>query len=271
MSILRRAAFVLLVVGLASTRASADDKSMIFGVLNQQSPPLTAERWNPILAHVTAVTGIPFKLRMGPTVVETNGMMGRGEFDFAFTNHNFQAEFDSIGYKVIARWAGDPIRCVIAVPEDSHVQNLKQLDTKRVAFPSRDAFVGYAVPLVALKKAGVKVEEVLAGNQEGVLAQLKARRVEAGAVNSRFLTQYAERENVRFREIFVSDAYPELAVIVHPRVPASTVEKVRQAFVGMRTDPGAAPVLIRVKFKGFEPATDRDYDEVRRVYRQIGQ
>src|SRR5262245_53568746 len=103
MSILRRAAFVLLIVGLASTGASADDKSMIFGVLNQQSPPLTAERWNPILAHVTAVTGIPFKLRMGPTVVETNAMMGRGEFDFAFTNHNFQAEFDSIGYKVHAR------------------------------------------------------------------------------------------------------------------------------------------------------------------------
>ena len=78
-------------------------------------------------------------------------------------------------------------------------------------------------------------------------------------------------DDAGIREIFVSDAYPELAVIVHPRVPAATVEKVRQAFLGMRNDPSAAPVLIRVKFKGFEPATDRDYDEVRRVYRQIGQ
>ena len=26
-------------------------------------------------------------------------MMGRGEFDFMFTNHNFQSEFDSLGYQ----------------------------------------------------------------------------------------------------------------------------------------------------------------------------
>ena len=63
------------------------------------------------------------------------------------------------------------------------------------------AFVAYAVPTVALKKAGVKVEEVFAGSQEGALAQLKAGRVEAAAVNSRFLAQYSEREGVRFREL----------------------------------------------------------------------
>ena len=45
---------------------------------------------------------------MGATVNETNAMMGRGEFDFVFTNHNFQPEYDAIGYRVIARWAGTP-------------------------------------------------------------------------------------------------------------------------------------------------------------------
>ena len=44
------------------------------------------------------------------------------------------------------------------------------------------------------------------GNQEGTLAQVKAKRVEAGAVNSRFLSQYAERERVQFREIYVSES-----------------------------------------------------------------
>ena len=33
----------------------------------------------------------------------------------------------------------------------------------------------------------------------------------------------------------------------------------------------AVPILARVKFKGFAPASDRDYDGVRRVYKQIGQ
>lgn len=261
---------MLLAVAAHAAPASADGP-LVFGVLNQQSPALTAERWNPILHYLASVTGIPLVLKMGATVVETNAMMAKGAFDLMFTNHNFQSEFDGLGYKVIARWAGEPIRTVIAAPADSPVRDLRELDGKAVAFPSREAFVGYAVPLVALRGAKVTVTEVFAGNQEGAMAQLKARRVEAAAVNSRFLAQYAEREGLRFREIYVSEGYPELAVIVHPRIPAATVEKIRRALLGMADDPAAAPIMARIRFKGFAAATDKDYDGVRRVYRSIGQ
>ena len=267
---LRAFVAVALVTALAMS-AGAQDRPLTFGVLNQQSASLTAERWNPILQYVSTASGIPLQLRMGPTVQDTDAMMGRGELDFVFTNHNFQSEFDGVGYKVIARWSGDPIRGVIVVPTDSPIRELRQLAGRRVAFPSRDAFAAYAVPLVALKSAGVTMQEVLAANQEGALAQLKARRVDAAAVNSRFLAQYEEREEVRFRTIFVSDAYPDLAVIAHPRLPAAVVERVRQALIGMKSDPAAAPVLARARSQGFDPATDREYDGVRKVYRAIGQ
>lgn len=256
---------------VAASAPALQPQPLAFGVLNQQSPSLTAERWNPILHYASTASGVPLQLKMGRTVQDTNAMMARGEFDFMFTNHNFQPEFDTIGFKVIARWAGEPIRAVIAVPADSPIQHLHELDGKRVSFPSTDAFVGYAVPLVALKRAGVRVEQSFGGNQEGTLAQVKAKRVEAGAVNSRFLSQYAEREHVQFREIYVSEGFPDLAVIAHPRVPAAMVERVRRALLGMRGDPDAAAVLAASKSKGFEPADDRDYDNVRRVYRLIGQ
>lgn len=266
----RALAGLALLMALASN-GGAQTRPLSFGVLNQQSASLTAERWNPILQYVSTVTGIPLQLRMGPTVQDTDGMMGRGEFDFVFTNHNFQPEFDGAGYRVIARWSGDPIRGVIAVPSDSPVRQLRQLEGRRVAFPSRDAFAAYAVPRLALKSAGVTIEEVLAANQEGALAQLKARRVDAAAVNSRFLAQYEEREDVRFRTVFVSDEYPDLAVIVHSRIPAAVVERIQHALVKMKSDPAAAPVLARARSQGFDPATDRDYDGVRKVYRAIGQ
>jgi phosphonate transport system substrate-binding protein len=267
----RAAVLVLLALGAIAAGGVAAERPLSFGVLNQQSPALTAERWNPVLHYVSARSGVPLRLRMGPTVQDTDAMMGRGEFDFMFTNHNFQSEFDSIGYGVIARWGGDPIHGVIAVLADSPIRTLQQLHQRRVAFPSADAFVGYAVPIVALRRAGVVVEEVFAGNQEGVLAQLRARRVDAASVNSRFLRQYADRENMQVREIFVSEGFPDLAVIAHPRVPAATVAKVRKAFLGMKGDPAAAPILARAQCPGFEPAEDQDYAGVRRVYRLIEQ
>jgi ABC-type phosphate/phosphonate transport system substrate-binding protein len=170
----------------------AEEPPLVFGVLNQQSPQLTAERWNPVFNYLGGATGYKFQLRMGQNVQATNAMMARGEFDLVFTNHNFRQEFDGT-YKVLARWGNAPIFGVLAVLESSKVRRLKDLNGQRVAYPSQNAFVAYAVPKAALRKAGVAEKEVLAGNQEGALAQLAAGQVEAVGVNSRFLSQYAAR------------------------------------------------------------------------------
>jgi CheY-like chemotaxis protein len=104
---LRRFIAPLLAVAAVAGPAVAQDRPLAFGVLNQQSAVLTAERWNPILHYLSSVSGVPLQLRMGPTVQDTNAMMARGDFDFVFTNHNFQSEFDHIGFRVLARWGGD--------------------------------------------------------------------------------------------------------------------------------------------------------------------
>lgn len=261
---------LFLLLCLAHPAGAAEGRPLVFGVLNQQSPALTAERWNPILHYLGVATGLTFQLRMGRTVQETDAMMGRGEFDLVFTNHNFQKEYDG-AYKVIARWGGEPIRGVIAVPADSSLESLPSLRGQRVAFPSPEAFVAYAVPKTALKTAGVGVEEVFAGNQEGALAQLKARQVAAAAVNSRFLQQYAEREGLRYRELYVSEPFHELPVIAHSRLPRAQVDAIRRALLGMRHDEKASSLLLKLKFPGFEMADDRQYDNVRRTYRLIGE
>jgi phosphonate transport system substrate-binding protein len=267
--VMRKLLFVLLTVAALSATAD-EDPPLVFGVLNQQSPAKTAERWNPILRYLGEATGLHFRLRMGATVQETNAMMGRGEFDLAFTNHNFRREYDGV-YKVIARWRGKRIYGVIAVNVDSPIRTLKDLAGKRVAFPSKSAFVAYAVPMTALNAAGVAVESVLAGNQEGALAQLKARQVEAAAVNSRYLSQYAAQQGLRYRELFTSEGYAELPVIVHPRLPKAQVDAIQKALLAMANDPRATEALETAGCNGFEAAVDKDYDNVRRVYARIGE
>ncbi|MFA7382933.1 MAG: phosphate/phosphite/phosphonate ABC transporter substrate-binding protein [Desulfurivibrionaceae bacterium] len=251
------------------TYALADPppKTLLFGVLNQQSPIQTAERWNPILRYLSRKTGIPLQLKMGATVEQTDAMMGREEFDLVYSNHNFQSDYDG-KYRVLARWAGKPIHGVLAVLHDSPITVLRELHGRTVAFPSEDAFVAYAVPMVALKEAGVGVNAKFAGNQEGALAQLKARQVQAATVNSRFLETYAKRENLHYRKVFVSAPFHELPVLIHPRVPAEQAAALRKALLEMRSDPEAAEALALCP--GFEPAEERDYDDARRIYRAIG-
>ncbi|MEW6678337.1 MAG: phosphate/phosphite/phosphonate ABC transporter substrate-binding protein [Pseudomonadota bacterium] len=256
-------------MAILSLPLTARAEALKFGVLNQQSPIQTAERWNPILRYLSSKTGIPLKLVMGPTVEATDTLMGQEAFDLIYTNHNFQTEYDG-KYRVLARWAGKPVHGVLAVPEDSPLQSLRDLAGQLVAFPSADAFLAFAVPQVALKQAGIEVNALYAGNQEGAMAQLKAGQVAAAALNSRFLTSYAQREKLRYRLLYQSEPYQELPVLIHPRVPIPQAEALRHALLGMAKDPAAAPALAAARTAGFEAAMEADYDNVRRLYKAIG-
>lgn len=245
----------------------AAERPLVFGVLNQQSVSRTAQRWNPVLRHLSEKLGREVHLRMGATVIETNAMMGRGEFDFAFTNHNFRAEYDG-QYKVIARLSGKPIFGVVAVPASSDIRSLQDLAGLRVAFPSREAFVAYAVPMKALRSAQVKVIEVLASNQDSALAQLKAGAVQAAAVNSRLLTQFAAKQGLAYREVYTSEGFAEIPVIAHQGLASDITLSMRRALLGMRADPAGVKALDAAELAGFEHATDAQYDNVRRIYRE---
>jgi phosphonate transport system substrate-binding protein len=238
-----------------------------FGVLNQQSAIRTAERWNPILRYLTDTTGIALQLKMAPTVALTDAMMEREEFDLLFSNHNFQQASDG-KYKVLARWGGKPVYGVIVVLEDSPVDSIRALQNRTVAFPSTDAFLAYAVPKVALREAGVTVTERFAGNQDGALAQLRARQVDATASNTRFLEQYAQSQTMRYRVLFRSEPFLEMPVLIHPRVSAEHAVALRRALLAMNDDPAAAEILKASQCPGFVTARESDYDNVRRIYRE---
>lgn len=261
---------LVLAITMVPAAAFSQDKPLVIGILNQQSAIKTAERWNPILRYLSDSTGLQFTLRMGTTVQDTNAMMGRGEFDLVFSNHNFRPEYDGV-YKVLARWSEKPIYGVIAVLHDSPVKSIKDLQGKNVVFPSRNAFVAYAVPMATLRSAKVNVESVFAAHQEGALAQLKAGGVAAAAVNSRFLTQYAAQNGLAYREIFTSAGYADLPISVHPRVPAEQVQAIRKALTSMRGNPRATDALVAGGFEGFVTATERDYDNARKVYKLAGE
>ena len=260
--------------GVVAMAQAEEGKPLDFGVINQRSVALTAQSWNPILVYVGKKVGVPLVLKMGKTASETTAMTERGEHAFAYTNHMFTPERDKVGYKVILRMAGAPIHGVIVVREDSPARGLKDIKGLAVAFPSRDAFAGYWLPMDRLIKDGIQVKEVFAGNQEGAMSQLQFGKVAAAAVNKKLLEKYAQREDFRFRVIWTSDPYLDIPIMAHPSVSPRLVEAVREAFVGMARDPEGQKAL-RASADGLESrqlwsfvrAEDKDYDNYRRFFR----
>ena len=125
-----------------------------------------------------------------------------------------------------------------------------------------------------LKRAGIEVKALFAGNQEGAMGQLRAGRAVAAGVNSQVMADYAKREAYGYRVLWASESYLNIPLAAHPRVPAAHVEALRKAFVAMSEDPAGQLVLrtsaALVKQSppyGFVVASDSEYDNQRRVYR----
>ncbi|MDP2828306.1 MAG: phosphate/phosphite/phosphonate ABC transporter substrate-binding protein [Sulfuricellaceae bacterium] len=273
---MNKSIFSAFLLFLAFFSQSAWAETYSFGVLNHRSALLTAEYWNPILEYVSRKSGVTLELKMGKTSQETSDAEMRGEYDFVFNNHIFAPSHDAAGYRVFARVAGKPLLSQIVVAENSPIRSLNDLQGKEIGFPNKNGFTGYAAPMSMLIQAGIEVKPVFAGNQEGVMAQLRSGAIMAAGVNSKVMRGYGERENFKYRALWTSGEYLDFPAAAHPRIPAQVVKAVRDAMVGMADDSegmkilaASAAIIKQEAPYGFVPAQDGEYQNQREVYRSI--
>lgn len=263
-----------ILVLLLMRTATAGGKAYTFGMLNQRNAVLTAQYWNPILEYVGRKSGVSLQLKILKTVRELDDMTEAGEFDFIYSNHIFMPRVAKTGYQVIARPVGQSFRGQIVVLEKAPIHALKDLNGREVAFSSETAFAAYVVTMDAMRRKGIQVKPVFAGNQEGVIGQLKAGRVSAASVNSQIMLAFARREQIKFRELWSSEEFAAIPIAVHRRVPETQVKAVQEVLVSMGSDPEGLKVLqacaALVKQNpplGFETAVESDYENQRKFYR----
>lgn len=264
---------VILSGGLSPLAARAAD-SWSFGVLSQRSALLTAQYWNPILDYVLSKTGVLLMLKVARSAPESNEATVKGQYDFVYSNAIFQPRMARANYQVILRPNGDAITGQIVTLENSPIQTLQELRGQPVGFPSQEAFVGYSVPMDALLRQGIAVVPVYGGNQEGIMAQLKAGRVVAAGVNGQLMQTFAAREAMPYRVLWESPAFLNLPIAVHPRVPKAVVDAVRQAIDGMESDAeglrvleATARVIGQKPPYGFRVSSSADYRSYKDFYR----
>ncbi len=267
------AATLLALAGVVQP-AAADERPLAFYVLHQRTVSLTAQYWNPILTHVSKVSGVPVELKLAKTAQQGNANAEAGKYDFQYTNHFFTPERDRLGWKVIARPAGPGIRSQIVVPQDSPIKALQDLQGKEVGFVSPDGFTGYWLPYDALLRANVNINVVFTGNQEASFAQLRVNKLAAAGVNSTVMARYGRRESFRYRAIWTSEPYGDLCIMANPKTPAHKVAAVKAALIGMADDAEGRRVLqagadlLKMNGElGFVAADDQEYDNYRKFYK----
>jgi len=262
-----------LLASFALTLPVAAQTEYRFSPVNQANIATAASYWNPIVAYVSDKSGVKLTLKLGRTSADTTAYVLAQEVDFAFTNHLFSPEREQLGWKVFGRRNTPALHGEIVVPADSPITSLAQLEGKEVGFPGPEAFVAYKTAYAQLLNQKINVRTVFGGNMDGAFAQLFSGKVAAVGANSQLVEGYTRREGRKFRVLWTSEAYHDLALMAAPKVPERDAQAVARAFIGMASDPQGREILASVnKLIGlpadavFIASDGREYAAYRRFY-----
>jgi phosphonate transport system substrate-binding protein len=269
----RAAVTLLLAWGAQCPVAMAQQAVYSFSPVNQYDINLTAAYWNPIIAYVSEKSGVKLNLKIGRTSADTTSYVLAKEVEFVFSNHLFSPEREQLGWKVFGRRNTPSLQGQIVVPADSPITDVSQLKGQDVAFAGPEAFVVYKVPYAYLLSRNIDVKVAFAGNQNAAFAQLFAGKVVASGGNSQLVDGYTRREGKKFRVLWSSEPFQDLALMASSKVPEADARKVATAFIDMYKDPKGRDILHQAsKEVGlpndayFVAASAADYAAYKRFY-----
>jgi len=269
---LARLVTICLAALLANT-VSAQEVIYRFSPVNQWDINKTAAYWNPIIQYVSEKSGVKLQLKIGRTSADTTSYVLAQEVEFIFSNHMFSPERDVLGWKVFGRRNAPHLQGQIAVPADSPITKIEDLKDQEVAFAGPEAFIGYKVPYAYLLSKGVPVKVVFGGNQNAAIAQMFAGKAKAVGSNSMLIDGYANREGKKFRILWTSEGYHDLALMASSKVPEKDFKAVEAAFLSMHKDAKGKEILHKASQEVglgvdayFIPANGADYAAYRRFY-----
>lgn len=260
----------------APAMALAQSTVYRFSPVNQWDINKTAAYWNPIIKYVSEQSGVQLELKIGRTSADTTAYVLAKEVEFVFSNHLFSPDREKLGWKVFGRRWTPPLQGQIAVPADSPITRLEELKGQEVVFAGPEAFIGYKVTYGQLQARNIDIKPIFAGNQNAAFAQLFAGKARAVGSNSALVDGYAAKEGKKFRVLWTSEGYHDLALMASSKVPEKDVKAVASAFVGMHRDPAGKAILLKASQEVgldaqayFLPASGADYASYRKFYQTL--
>lgn len=241
-------------------------KVYTFGIVPQQSASRLAQQWGPILDHISAQTGDKIVFSTASDIPTFEQRLEQGDYDFAYMNpYHYSVYSELTGYLAIAKAKDKLIKGIIVVRKDSGITSIEQLANTTLAFPSPAAFAASILTRGALAQSDIPFKPEYVSSHDSVYLSVAKGFYPAGGGIFRTFNSLPSETRDQLTPIYVTEGYTPHAIAVHPRVSEKTRQEVSQALYKLENDPVTLEQLSALNIKGFVPAQDQDWDDVRRL------
>ncbi len=265
---------ILALAGLRAAASPAPPPSLGLGVVSVYNPRLMYLKYQPLVDYLTGATGTPWNLVVVPSYERLVRDLCSGKLTGAwlgpFAYARAQAACKVLPVVKLVTGGKPTYRGLIMVRADSPLKNLPDLAGKRIGFGPPMASASYLEARATLVDAGLRPGVDVAcrhyAHQEEAARAVLRGEVDACGIRENVGVKYTRRG---LRILARTEEIPGFLIAVAPGSdPALQEELIRALVLGPGKDPATAERIRGWDEElagGFLPASDSDYDPVRRL------
>lgn len=275
---------LLAVVAMTSCAGSEFDRParerIQVGVLPDQEPSALRERYDPLLEHLTAATGLEMELLIPGDYAELLDWFDEDRVQLAwFGGRTFlEAESRSDALPLVSRDIDREFTTDFLVASSGRARSLMDLEGATLAFGPVLSTSGHLMPREHFRREGIDVEAFFGAvrHSEGhdqTAIWVRDGQVDVGAINSEVVdSMFRDRRLTAadVRVIQTTAPYQDYVWAVRPDVAPSTLVLLRDAFMELEIRvPEHAAILSTQGARGFIPVAPGSYSELREARKRM--
>ncbi|MCL7746855.1 phosphate/phosphite/phosphonate ABC transporter substrate-binding protein [Halalkalibacter alkaliphilus] len=262
----------------------------VYGLLPGEDPTAMSNRWDPMREYLEERLGIEVEFFQGTDYTAMIEAMRAGHvhgahfgpFAYVLANERADIEAFSMGVKSIEEATYNSI---IVTLEDSGIETVEDLEGKDFAWVDPTSASGHMFPKAMLiEELGMSSSEVdswfgnvlFAGGHDAALLSVLNGDVDAAGVADFIIGNlkdtHGDHPNYNnIKIIATTDDIPRGPDAYLSSLPEDLKEEIREAFYDMVDQPELSEFLEAANFQGgWIPATDEDFDIMRRTAEALG-
>ena len=243
--------------------SSVFSKSLVFGVVPQQSPKKLYKAWKPFIDHLSNKVGVKIIFKTEKSIPEFEKKLYSGEYDIAYSNpYHYTIANKMQQHTAVARFDKQIVGILIA-NKNSKINSIKDVKNKEFLFPAPKAFAATILPKYdLLSKVNYNVEESkkfrYVNSHDSVYLGIQREIGDIGGGIVRTFNRFKNKDKLKI--IYRTDKYPSHPISISSKVNNKVSKKIQETLLDM-PDKYVSPINKKQLIK----TDDNEYNIVKKL------
>ena len=256
--------YLLMLLVLVS---SVYTKTLIFGVVPQQSPKKLTKTWAPFIKYLSDKTGCDIVFRTQNSIPKFEDELYKGSYDIAYSNpYHYVIAHDKQNHNAVVRF-NKKIVGILVVKKNSKLNNLKDLKGKHFLFPAPKAFAATLLPKYEIKNTinydiDKSKELKYVNSHDSVYLGIQRGFGDVGGGIMRTFNRFKGNDSLKI--LYKTKAYPSHPISISQNLDKETINKIKEALLSMPKS-----ISDSISKKGLKNTSNAEYDVVKELAKEL--